>query len=137
MLDPYNQIPHLIYLIGIRSKDQALKYLFLNNNFGHYYEKGNINLRADNASINTVLLLFIIDSNLFCRFTAKHPQAMCYLSQSHTILWMKDNDMIMDVLFSRLIFPFSDLICVFADDFTTLEIVIRWILLWIAIWGCV
>ena len=135
--DSCNQTPRLVHLIGTRSKDQALKYIFPNNNFGRQYEKGNINLRVDNTSIDTASPLFITDSHPFRGFAPKHPQATCHLSHSYTISWMRDDDMIADVLFARLTFSFSDLICVFAEDFATLETVARRILSWIAIRGCV
>lgn len=135
--DSCNQTPRLVHLIGTRSKDRALKYLFPNNNFGRQYEKGNINLRADNTSIDTASPLFFADSNPFRGFTAKHPQATCHLGHPYNISWMKDDDMITDVLFSRLTFPFSDLICIFADDFATLETVAVRILSWISIRSCV
>jgi hypothetical protein len=134
--DSCHQTPRLVHLIGTRSKDRALKYLFPNNNFGRQYEKGNINLRADNASINNASPLFIVDSHPFRGFAAEHPQATCHPSHSYTISWMRDDDIIADVLFSRLTFCFSDLICVFAEDFATLETVARRILSWMAIQGC-
>lgn len=126
-----------MHLIGTRSKDRALKYLFSNNNFGRQYERRNINLRADNTSIDTTSPLFIVDSHPFRGFAEKHPQVTCHPSHSYTISWMGDDDMIADVLFSRLTFSFSDLICVFAEDFATLEVVARRILSWIAIQSCV
>ncbi|KAE8554678.1 hypothetical protein EYB25_003219 [Talaromyces marneffei] len=129
--DSYKQSPRLVHFIGTKNKDQALKNVFPNNNFGRQYEKGDTNLRIDNTTINTASPLLIADSNPFRGFSAGY-RAQCHINHGHPISWDLDGSLIADAIFTRLLFPFSDLVCVFADDFASLESVALRIFSWMS-----
>lgn len=127
----HNQNPRLVHFIGTKNKDQALRNVFPNNNFGRKFEKGDTNLRIDNTTINTDSPLLIADSNPFRGFTTGY-RAQCHIDHTHPISWALDGNLISDMVFTRLLFPFSDLVCVFADDFASLETVALRIFSWMS-----
>lgn len=131
--NPDVQTPRLVHLIGTQSKNKALKHLFPQNNFSRQYNRGIVNLRVDGSSSDSSAPLLIVDSNPFSGFTVKKPEERCHLSSTYSICWPLGDRGIWDVLYSRLLFPFSDLVCLFAEDFASLDSVSLRILSWMNI----
>ncbi|KAA8645059.1 patatin-like phospholipase family protein [Aspergillus tanneri] len=106
--NPSTQTPQLALFIGTNAKDTALKNIFPQNNISRRGEKGNINLRLQTDSINHDAPLFFADSS---------P-------------WKPSLYTVIDILYARLLFLFSDVICVFADDFSSVQAVLLRLMTW-------
>jgi hypothetical protein len=132
MPNPCQQRPRVVHFIGKRLKHQALRNVFPLNNIERRYERDNINLRADTASLGSDSPLIFVDSNPFANYHHRQP-ALCHESTFHSVKWNSEPHNIIDILYSRLFFMFCDVVCLFADDFPSLEVLTLRLLSWVEI----
>lgn len=129
--DPDTQKPQLAFFLGTTTKDEALRKIFSRNNIGRRGERGNINLRVDTESLQKDHPIFFADSSPFER-SAQKSHVWCHETKTHMAAWhVSPSRSVMDAIYSRLIFLFSDIICIFADDFSTLEAVMLRLIAWV------
>ncbi|KAL4993992.1 FabD/lysophospholipase-like protein [Aspergillus recurvatus] len=128
--NPSVQTPQLATFIGTKSKDVALKHIFPQNNIGRRGEKDNINLRLETASMNRTIPLFFADSSPFIKNPVERSHLLCHETFSYPASWKDSGHATIDIIYARLLFLFSDLICLFADDFPDLEYLVFRLLEW-------
>jgi hypothetical protein len=124
------QTPQLALFIGTNAKDLALKHIFPQNNIGRRGERGNINLRLETGSINHDAPLLFVDSSPFIKNPTERSHVLCHETISYTARWRSDHYAVIDVLYARLLFLFSDVICVFADDFSSIAAFLLRLMTW-------
>lgn len=72
------------------------------------------------------------DSNPLQTPLSEKSYVWCYETTSYATTWHTTVlRAVMDVLYSRLVFTFSDVICMFADDFQTLEVIMLRLTAWV------
>ncbi|THC92162.1 hypothetical protein EYZ11_008377 [Aspergillus tanneri] len=128
--NPSTQTPQLALFIGTNAKDTALKNIFPQNNISRRGEKGNINLRLQTDSINHDAPLFFADSSPFVKNPSERSHVLCHETISHPASWKPSLYTVIDILYARLLFLFSDVICVFADDFSSVQAVLLRLMTW-------
>ncbi|KAL4925804.1 patatin-like phospholipase family protein [Aspergillus undulatus] len=128
--NPYSQTPQLVTFIGTKSKDGALKQIFPQNNIGRRGERGNINLRLETSSVTKNTPLMFIDSSPFVRDAIERSHVLCHETISYSASWKADDYAVIDILYARLLFLFSDVVCLFADDFPDLSSLLLRLITW-------
>jgi hypothetical protein len=126
-------MPQLALFISTNTKDLVLKHIFPQNNIGRQGERGNINLHLETGLINHNVLLLFVDSSLFIKNLTEHSHVLYYKIISYTACWRSDYYTIIDVLYIRLLFLFSNVICVFADDFSSIAAFLLCLMTWVEI----
>jgi hypothetical protein len=125
LLAPSKQRPSLALFLGNRKRDTALKHLFPNNNLKrHQPSLSAVNLRIDNGSIATEhpVLFADCDPTRCTSALSDNQLASCHERASFSLPWaLSHPDDVLDSLLARLVFPFTDVICIFADDVGGLE----------------
>lgn len=134
MTNPAGQFPRVVHLLGRKSKDLALRELFPHNNTRRTRHNAIANLRADAASLNSDSPLLFVDSDPFSTNTPSHNFEPCHETSTYPTTWSRSSEYsAQDILYARLFFPFTDVICIFADDFPCLEDVARRLITWLKI----
>ncbi len=120
MTNPSAQYPSLQFFIGRKAKDLALPELFPHNNVrrGHQDRNCVANLRLDASSISCNRPILFADSDPLSVIYRNHEAASCHRTASYSVPWaVASNHSLYDILHARLFFLFTDVICIFADDF--------------------
>jgi len=134
MPDPIAQSPSVVFFIGQKAKNIALRQLFPRNNIRRGRRDGFANLRIDNATLNSDRPIWFADSDPFRGVTPTCGAGTCHESVTYHIRWTHPSQhSIFDILHARLFFLFTDVICIFADDFHGLEGVAERLVAWAAI----
>ncbi|GBF63944.1 calcium-independent phospholipase [Trichophyton mentagrophytes] len=128
LIKPQEQYPSLIHFIGTRAKDAAMREIFPGSRKRNI--TGAINLRLEASSINANRPILFSDSKPCGDDSVVSGPTHCHEETSYATLWPHSA---FDILHARLIFLFSDVICLFADDFSGLQAVAEQIKAWVAI----
>lgn len=134
MPGPSKQCPTLAFFLGNKTRDTALKHLFPNNNIRRSRTAPSaINLRIDNGSSGTDNPILFADCDpLQCTWPLQdYHQAPCHEQTNLPLSWALSHQVdLLDVLIARLLFPFTDVICIFAEDVGGLDaagnLLIKW-----------
>lgn len=120
---PSEQFPSLTLYLGRKEKDSALRTLHQNNNLRRYQGQTAINLDVDNDSVerNSPYLFADCDPTIRSPEGAQValglPQETCHFSKTFSLSWARTMfHQIHDVILSRALFIFTDVICIFAED---------------------
>jgi hypothetical protein len=130
---PAAQTPQLVLFIGTHAKDTALKHIFPQNNISRRGVRGNINLRLDNDSSSHDTPLMFIDSSPFLKSSNERSHVLCHETISYPARWKSGQNRVIDIIYAKLLFPFSDVVCVFADDFSRLEALVQQLMAWVEV----
>jgi len=131
---PSEQCPSIVFFIGQKAKNTALHELFPFNNVRRGRRDGFANLRLDNATINSDRPIWFADSDPFTRIIPTRGAALCHESNVYSARWAPPSEYSMfDILHARVFFLFTDVICIFADDFDGLENVAKRLVVWASI----
>lgn len=126
------QSPSMMFFIGSKAKDAALRQLFPNNNIRRGYRNGIVNLRLDSSTISSDLPILFADGDPRTLIPRQLGTIPCHEQSTSPLEWQpRLNDDIMLTLYARLIAPFTDVICVFADDFNGLDDVASFLVRWV------
>ena len=129
--DPRRQYPGLVHFVGSSSKVQAVRHLFPRLRTGPRLPNALLNLRLDSTSSSDDHPVLISDSNLHVD-TRSSIQTRQNHGTAHHLSWSPESlDSLYDVVHARLIFLFSDVVCVFADDFGGLDALVPRITEWV------
>ncbi|KAL2866173.1 patatin-like phospholipase family protein [Aspergillus lucknowensis] len=121
--DPSTQLPQVVFCLGRRLKDQALRELCGSNYRGQHRLQRCINLRSDNRTLHSLQPRFFADCDPTREPLPASPESMaiCHLEQVHGIDLAKSTDSLYDLVLARLLFLYVDVLCIFADDMGGLE----------------
>lgn len=116
--EPSTQLPQIIFFAGHRLKNQALRQVCHSNYRGHSRHQRCINIRMDNRTLRSLQPRFFVDCDPTGDFTSQafgspricHPEKVFPLDTSFQGRYLQD------LILSRLIFPFIDVLCIFAED---------------------
>ena len=131
--DPRAQYPSIIFFAGRKAKDEAVRHLFSWNNFKKSARTdGLATLQAETVSLQTKNPLFFAESDPFAGTTpSSDTNHLCHEARSHPLLWPDQGvDSLYDHIHSRLLFLFTDVLCVFADDFLDMDSLIHQLKTW-------
>ncbi|GKZ27126.1 hypothetical protein AbraCBS73388_003766 [Aspergillus brasiliensis] len=127
---PDSQNLRTALFVGTSAKDTALKQLFTRNNIGRRGHRHDINLRADTASLETDSPLIFADSNPFVNNHTERSHVLCHETVSYPASWRPQAHAVIDIVYTRLLFLFIDVVCLFADDFSSLDAVALRLMQW-------
>ena len=124
--DPQRQQPSLLLFVGHRTKNIALRELFPYNNIKRGRQDGLTNLRLDTSTIHSTYPIFFADSNPDSQPALHASSTLCHEVRSYTFSSRNSpNATIFDMVHARLLCQFSDVICIFAEDFENLDSVVE------------
>ncbi len=130
LTNPATQQPSVLLFIGRKAKTQALRELFPNH-IKKGRNDGIATLRIDNTSLYSDHPVLFAESDPSAT-VASNPNASCHESESFPIRWA--NTMTLhnayDILHTRILCPFSDVLCIFADDFPNFNSVVDRLKTW-------
>lgn len=116
--------PCLGLFLGTKTKDAALHEVFPHNNLERQRcAQGIIRLELDNSSLKSdhPILFADTDPNLPV-ITYDNCQSSSYLRRVVSLPWAAAvPHLVQDIILSRLLFLFADVICLFADDLGGLD----------------
>jgi len=131
MTHPSTQYPSMVFFIGKKSKDIALRQIFPNNNLGRGQTQ-NINLRLDSTTFSSDFPLLLADGDPFAICPYRLGVMACHENRTFPIAWRAPRTQsVTRALYARLVSLFSDVICIFADDFGGLHEVGNLLIAWI------
>jgi len=132
MTNPDTQHPSMIFFIGKRSKDAALRELFPNNNIRRGNKDGIVNLRLDSSTFSSDLPLLFADGDPSVPIPHRLGATACHQQTTFPLAWSLDQQQsVLQVLYARLVALFSDVICIFADDLGGLDKVADFLVRWV------
>lgn len=117
LVEPGSQYPALCVFLGTKWKDTSLQQLYPHNNIKRHGSEAAIRLRPDIGSWGTSRPLLLADGDLSCK---PYPRSSMgnHIKEERSILWDKPSARtVLHAVWTRLVFLFADVICIFADDF--------------------
>lgn len=130
---PTTQTPCVSLFLGNASKDQALKQLFIHNKFGRRRRLygGLLTIRCETSSIKSDNTHYFADVDPLISCGLEYSRANCHPQAVLPVTWPNTDDTpLRDFVLSRPVFPFTDVVCMFADDFggygETIGILSKW-----------
>ena len=123
LVDPVNQKPSLLFLIGKRAKEVAIREMFPWNNVKKNKRDGVATLRVETSTIESTNPVFFAESDPFSAVDLEPETSfLCHQTFPHPVQWMNHpSNELFDIIHSRLFFLFVDVLCIFADDFESFE----------------
>ncbi|KAI9732137.1 MAG: hypothetical protein M1834_004233 [Cirrosporium novae-zelandiae] len=132
--NPSSQFPRIVFFIGKGKKEIALKELFPENNIGRRQSQGIANLRLDYSTSNSNYPIFFADAVPFPQVRDVQNTFNCHERTIVPISWPGYcSHSIPDIIFARLFFLFTDVLCLFADDYGGFEAVAQHLKIWASI----
>lgn len=130
--DPSSQRPSIVFFVGSKAKDVALRELFPWNNLRRGRREGIASLRAETLSIQSSNPIFFAESDPFKERTIQPHVAHCHEISASTLGWadIKEPQELVDLIHARLLFLFVDVLCIFADDFSDFGDVVNLLQKW-------
>ncbi|KAK5163302.1 hypothetical protein LTR04_002627 [Oleoguttula sp. CCFEE 6159] len=133
MADPTSQTPSLLFFLGKKAKDVALRELFPRNNLKRNRANGFASVRLDTASISCNNPIIFADGAIDGTILPRQASSTCHENITHPIQWQSPNTrMIVDVVFARVILPFCSVLTLFADDFDNIDDITNCLVRWAA-----
>ena len=133
LTNPSNQYPSVLFCIGKQTKTTALRELFPDNTFNRRSrdEAALAKIHVDNTTTFSKYLIFFGEGSTEDPSPQDQSTAPCHETRCYSISWSNSRTLGLDLALSRLFFLFTDLICIFADDFQNLQEVIDLIVRWV------
>ncbi|CAG7958067.1 unnamed protein product [Penicillium salamii] len=114
---PEEQYPSLCAFIGGPFKDHALQKLYPWNNIRRHVSDYKVRLRYDVSSLGCRQPILFVDGDIIQK-DRKSPLKQLGAGAGHPIFWECGSaQFLLLVLWARLVFLFTDVICIFIDDY--------------------
>ncbi|GKZ39772.1 hypothetical protein AbraIFM66950_001159, partial [Aspergillus brasiliensis] len=122
---PNDQYPLLSVFLGGKTKDLALQGIFAQNNIRRSRPAARIGLRLDSKSADTDTPILFADGDVGpCR----DSESVISGAQEHPVAWdISPTDDTLKLVYARLLFLFTDIVCIFANDFPDLPSVAQFL----------
>ncbi|RAH87599.1 FabD/lysophospholipase-like protein [Aspergillus japonicus CBS 114.51] len=129
---PSEQVPQITFFMGRRRKDEALRQFCKSNYRNSQRHQRSINLRSDNRSLQAAQPRFFADCDPTSRSMPSSfvTPRICHPDNRIPVDWPATDFSPHDLVLSRVLFAFVDLICIFADDIGGLTAVQSLLRLW-------
>ncbi|OJD21794.1 hypothetical protein ACJ73_06867 [Blastomyces percursus] len=122
MTHPTSQFPRLVHLIGTTVKDEALRKLFSSSSLGRKRFSGAVDLHVHSPSSSADNPLILLDSDPFTKPQRRNELRSYGEAKQHRVDWLLPSTCtVIDVLLSRFLFLFTDVILLFSHDFASLD----------------
>ena len=122
MATPAAQYPSMIFFIGQQMKETTLRKLFRHNNIPRGRGQGVASLRLDNFTSRSRYPIIFGESDLRYRPPRQRSARPCHETKTYALHWPSEwKATAFDVLHAQLFIPFTDVLCLFADDFESIE----------------
>ncbi|KAJ5600708.1 hypothetical protein N7450_001775 [Penicillium hetheringtonii] len=119
--DPETQYPSLCVFLGGKSKDHALQQIYTLNNIKRHASEAQVRLRYDIASSESSQPVLLVDGAILCAAVC-HSLTNIAAGVGIPQLWeIQSAEKLLQILWSRIIFLFADVVCIFIDDITSLD----------------
>ena len=120
--DPCNQTPTLLFFLGQKNKDEALRYIFPHNNLKKTKLDGFARIRVDNSTASTKEPILFADADLSTTVLDRHRPLICHQEDLIPVQWQcSDMRSVVDHVLARVLFASSNLLVLFADDYSTVD----------------
>lgn len=121
--DPSAQLPQVVFFMGRRLKDRALRELCGGNYRDQHRHQRCVNLRSDNRTLRSLQPRFFADCDPTRRSQPPAPEVLhvCHPDQTFPLDISPTEHSLYDLVLARLLFLFVDVLCIFADDLGGLE----------------
>lgn len=117
---PQTQTPSTALFLGNKLKDKAIHYLCKDSKRGRALSRNDstLQIRHETSSLSSDSPLYIADANPFLFGTAiEQERPSCHPQTTLSVSWSSlPEASFEDLVLSRLILPFVDVICIFASD---------------------
>ena len=134
MLNPIAQYSSFIFFVSQKVKNIALCELFSYNNIKWGHCDGFINLWIDNVTIHSDHSIWFANSDSLLQSTSSSDAAICHESKTYSVCWKPSSEYSMfDVVHAQLFFLFTDMICIFVNDFDDLKSIAECLIAWAVI----
>jgi len=130
---PHIQCPSLVLFLGNKLMETGLRELYPRNNLKRGRQDGILNLRIDTSSVATEYPIFFADGNPYHHIPHRLEDSKCHENESLMLDWSSSSSSALHMLYARLFCLFSDVICIFADDFGGLGCVAELLEIWAGI----
>ena len=117
--NPTFQFPSLLFFLGRKTKDHAIQQLFTHNKIEKKHHDRFTTLRKDNSTLETdyPILFADADHHISTDTVVQQKNPRCHEISLHPIRWLSSSrHKLHTVIYMRLFFLFTDVICIFADD---------------------
>ena len=122
--DPEKQFPSICAFLGGRTKNHALQQIYPRNNIKRHNSSSKIRLRYDVASLGRVQPILFADGNTIHN-NRNSPLPTLSAGVGLPISWSCPSaQFLLSTLWERLVFLFTDVVCIFVDDFPETEDVV-------------
>ena len=130
--DSFQQKPSLWFFVGKRAKEDAIRQMFPWNNIKKTRRDGIATLRLETSRLHARHPILFAESEPYLNHSVQpETSLLCHEISSHRLEWTKRlTDSVFDALHARLLFPFVDILCVFADDFDSFDQVVHRLKCW-------
>lgn len=126
LANPHSQCPMVCAFLGRKYKDYALQQLFPRNNIKRHDSNANIKLRSDLVSSNSHWPVLFADGDTGQRNHT--PTSKRLQPTAHPVWWdCKSGKTLLLVIWARLVFLFTDVICFFVEDFSGLDEIVEFL----------
>lgn len=127
LCDQDRQYPSLCVFLGGKTKNHALQRLYPLNNIKRHDSEAPIKLRYDVASLQSRRPVLLADGDIPSN-DKLYPAKRLDAGVGHPVHWNNYSAAkILLVLWSQLIFVFTDVVCIFIDDAACLEKVVNFL----------
>ena len=132
MENPHSQYPSTIFFVGRMAKDTAMRQIFPNSNIRRGRSDSLVDLRSDSATIQSDFPILFADGDLSNTARKTFEDASCHEDVTYPIDWKAPASYnVNQVLFARLVCLFSDVVCVFVEDFPNVQTCVQFLMAWI------
>lgn len=119
---PARQFPQIVVCIGRGKKTELSGGAFPTHTlFDASSPEKLLSIAADNSQASCDRPIFVADCTLDAPLLTKKDLPKCHETKSSTEAWGLQPSDFVDVVMTRLVFPFTDLVCLFAEDFGGLD----------------
>ncbi|RJE19000.1 hypothetical protein PHISCL_08662 [Aspergillus sclerotialis] len=114
---PSTQMPQIVFFMGHRQKNKALRQLCSSNYRGQGRSQLGVSIRSDNRTLRSLQPRLFADCDP-CRSLLSTPPSIrnCHVEQIYPMELQSTGHSLQDIIMSRLMFLFTDVLCIFADD---------------------
>ena len=126
---PQQQIPSLILFISNKTKNLALREIFPCNNIKRGHQDGIVNLRLDTTTLDSDHPILFADSDPEYKPTLEAPRSTCHETRSYQLQYHLHQN-VNSFIHAHLSCLFSDVVCLFAEEFASLDDAVEQLRCW-------
>lgn len=132
LINPVLQTPSLLFFLGNKSKDEALRQIFPQNNFRRTRSGGVANVRLDTRTVAADRPVLFADGDLTAPIPPSQAAVSCHHNQTYPISWpYPSSQSLVDAIFAKLLLPCACVLSVFVEDLYNMgefrNALLRWV----------